>query len=177
MAATRIISIVGKKNCGKTTLAVALAAEFVRRGHRVMALKHASHPVSVDTPGTDTYRHFHEGKADRVLIASPTVRGIFERVADDVGPIDLARRYLDGADLVITEGFASHPLPKIEVWRREVTDSPLYDRTGEAADQWVAIVCDDDKFTADCTVLRFRDTMWLQLLANLAWDGAKVIGP
>ena len=33
------------------------------------------------------------------------------------------------------------------------------------------------KFKADCTVLRFRDTMWLQLLANIAWDGAKVLGP
>ena len=64
-----------------------MAAEYVRRGHRVMAMKHASHPVSVDTPGTDTYKYFHEGKADRVLIASPDVRGLFERVADDTDPI------------------------------------------------------------------------------------------
>ncbi|MEE8060829.1 MAG: molybdopterin-guanine dinucleotide biosynthesis protein B [Gemmatimonadales bacterium] len=177
MAATRIISIIGKKGAGKTTLAVALSAEFVRRRHRVMSMKHASHPATVDTPGTDTYRHFHEGKAERVLIASPTTRGLFERVRDDTDPITLAKEYLDGADLVIAEGFTDYPLPKIEVFRREVSDTPHYDRSSDSAANWIAIVCDDDTFRADCTVLRFRDTMWLQLLANLAWDGAKVIGP
>ena len=177
MAATRIISIIGKKGSGKTTLAVALSAEFVRRGHRVMAMKHASHPATVDMPGTDTYRHFHEGKAERVLIAAPETRGLFERVRDDTDPITLAKEYLDGADLVIAEGFTDYPLPKIEVFRREVSDTPHYDGSLESAANWIAIVCDDDTFHADCTVLRFRDTMWLQLLANLAWDGAKVIGP
>ena len=54
MAATRILSIVGRKNAGKTTLAVALAAEYVRRGKRVMTIKHASHPAAVDSPGTDS---------------------------------------------------------------------------------------------------------------------------
>ena len=177
MAATRIISVIGKKNSGKTTLAVAMAAEFVRRGHRVMAMKHASHPVSIDTPGTDTFRHFHEGKADRVLIASPGVRGLFERVADDTDPITLAKQYLQGDDVIIAEGFSAYPLPKIEVFRREVSDTPLYDAGSDTAGDWIAIVTDDDKLQADCTVLRFRDTMWLQLLANIAWDGAKVIGP
>ena len=97
MAATRIISIVGKKGSGKTTLAVALESEFVRRGRRVMAMKHASQPASVDTPGTDTYRHFHEGKAERVLIASPEARGLFERARDDVDPITLARFIINWA--------------------------------------------------------------------------------
>jgi molybdopterin-guanine dinucleotide biosynthesis protein MobB len=177
VAATRIISIIGKKNSGKTTLAVAMAAEYVRRGHRVMAMKHASHPVSIDTPGTDTYKHFHEGKAERVLIASPDVRGLFERVSDDTDPITLAKQYLQGADLIIAEGFSAHPLPKIEVFRQEVSAEPLYDAASDRASDWLAIVTDNDKFQADCTVLRFRDTMWLQLLANIAWDGAKVLGP
>lgn len=177
MAGTRIISIVGRKGAGKTTLTVALAAEFVRRGHRVMTMKHADHPATVDAPGTDTYRHFHEGKVDRVLLAAPDVRGVFERAVDDTDPVTLARRYLDGADIVLTEGWKAAELPKIEVFRRAVASSPLYDPKGDRAADWIAIVTDDERFTADCTVLRFRDTMWLQLLANLAWDGAKVIGP
>jgi molybdopterin-guanine dinucleotide biosynthesis protein MobB len=177
VAATRIISVVGKKSAGKTTLAVALAAEYVRRGHRVMTMKHASHPATIDTPGTDTYRHFSEGKAERVLIASPHMRGLFERTADDTDPITLARTYLSEADIVMAEGFTSHPIPKIEVYRREVSDTPFYDPTSDRAGDWIAIVTDDDNFKADTTVLRFRDTMWLQLLANIAWDGAKIIGP
>ena len=38
---------------------------------------------------------------------------------------------------------------------------------------WKAV--DDDKLEATCPVLRFRDTMWLQLLANLAWEKAQVL--
>ena len=65
MAATRIISIIGRKNAGKTTLTVALAAELARRGRRVMTIKHGHHPADVDRPGSDTWRHFHEGRAER----------------------------------------------------------------------------------------------------------------
>lgn len=173
--ATRIISIVGRKNAGKTSLVVALASEFTRRGRRVMTIKHASHPAAIDTPGTDTFRHFHEGKAERVLIASPEIRAVIERSPDDTDPVTLARRYLADADIVLVEGFKAEPLPKVEVYRREVADLPLYDRTAPNAAQWIAIVTDDAKVTAECPVLRFRDTIWLQLLAALAWDKALTI--
>ncbi|HEX5004502.1 MAG TPA: molybdopterin-guanine dinucleotide biosynthesis protein B [Gemmatimonadales bacterium] len=176
MAATRILSIVGRKNSGKTTLAVALAAEYVRRGKRVMTIKHATHPADVDTPGTDSYRHFHEGRAERVLIASPELRVVFERSPDDQDPIALAQQYLHGADIVLVEGFTASPLPKIEVFRTAVAKTPLYTGGSEAADQWLAVVTDGE-FEADCRVLRFRDTMWLQFLANIGWDGARIIGP
>jgi len=176
VAATRILSIIGRKNAGKTTLTVALAAEFTRRGKRVMTIKHASHPANADTPGTDSYRHFHEGRAERVLIASPDTRVLFERAPDDQDPVSLARRYLDGADLVLVEGFTRHPLPKIEIFRSAVAPTPIYDPASDAADQWLAIVTDED-VAARCHVLKFRDTMWLQLLANIGWDGARVLGP
>jgi len=170
--ATRIISIIGRKNAGKTSLVVAMASEFTRRGKRVMTLKHATHPAALDTPGTDTYRHFHEGKAERVLIASPDIRAVIERSPDDTGPVALARRYFADADIVLVEGFKKEPIPKIEVYRREVADTPLYDPAAPDAAQWIAILTDDTKFEAECPVLRFKDTIWLQLLAGLAWDKA-----
>jgi molybdopterin-guanine dinucleotide biosynthesis protein MobB len=176
VAATRIVSIVGRKHSGKTTLAVALATEYVRRGKRVMTIKHASHPANIDTPGTDSYRHFHEGKAERVLVASPDLRVLLERAPDDQDPVALARRYLDGADIVLVEGFTAAPIPKIEVFRTAVARTPIFDARSEAAGQWLAIVTDGD-FDADCRVLRFQDTMWLQFLANIGWDGARIIGP
>jgi len=170
--ATRILTVIGKKDAGKTTLAVALAAEFVRKGRRVMTLKHASHPADVDRPGTDSYRHFHEGKAERTLLVAPDMRVLFERHKDDTDPSALARRYMDGADIVLVEGFRKAQLPKIEVFRRAASSTPIFDPAGANVAQWLAIVTDDEKFEAPCPVLRFRDTMWLQLLANLAWEGA-----
>ncbi len=174
--ATRIISVIGQKNAGKTTLVVALASEYTRRGKRVMTIKHASHPADLDKPGTDTFRHFHEGRAERVLIASPDLRATIERTPDDTDPITLARQYLTGADIVLVEGFKKEPLPKIEVFRRVAGPLPIYNMALPNADQWLAIVTDDEKYKdAACPILRFRDTAWLQLLSSMAWNKAMVI--
>ena len=175
MASTRIISVIGRKNAGKTTLAVALMSELARRGHRVMSIKHGHHPASVDRPGTDTWRHFNEGRAERTLISSPELRVLFERSADDYDPIALVQRYMQDADIVVTEGFKAAPLPKIEVFRRAAGDRPLYDPAQPNAGEWVAIVTDETHLQADCPVLRFNDTIWLQLLATLAWERSRVL--
>ncbi len=175
MAETRILSVIGRKHAGKTTLLVALAAEYARKGRRVMTIKHASHPAEVDRPGTDSHRHFHEGKVERTLLVSPELRISFERRKDDTDPLTLARQYLGDADIVLVEGFKSAPLPKIEVFRREVGGAPIFVPTAPNAEEWIAIVTDDDRFEAPCPVLRFRDTMWMQLLANLGWEKAKIL--
>jgi molybdopterin-guanine dinucleotide biosynthesis protein MobB len=175
VAATRIISVIGRKNAGKTTLTVALASELVRRGHRVMTIKHGHHPANADREGSDTWRHFHEGRAERVLIASPDLRVLFERSPDNYDPVGLARQYMQGADIVLTEGFKAAALPKIEVFRRAAAREPLYDASAPNAGQWVAVVTDDPDFRAECTVLRFHDTIWLQLLATLAWERSLVL--
>jgi molybdopterin-guanine dinucleotide biosynthesis protein MobB len=177
VAATRIISVIGRKNAGKTTLAVALASELVRRGHRVMTIKHGHHPADADRQGSDTWRHFHEGKAERVLIASPLLRVLFERSADNYDPIALARQYMQGADIVLTEGYKAASLPKIEVYRKDLNKPPLYDPAAANSGEWVAVVTDDPAFSADCPVLHFHDTIWLQLLANLAWDRSLILDP
>ncbi|HTK42124.1 MAG TPA: molybdopterin-guanine dinucleotide biosynthesis protein B [Gemmatimonadales bacterium] len=170
----RILTVIGRKNAGKTTLTVALAAELIRRGRRIMTIKHGHHPADVDRSGSDTYRHFHEGRAERTLIAAPTLRVLFERTPDDYDPVALARRYMDGADLVLCEGFKQSSLPKIEVWRRAIGGKPLYDPTAPNASEWIAIMTDDRDMgvEAACPVLSFSDTNWLHTLANLAWDRA-----
>jgi molybdopterin-guanine dinucleotide biosynthesis protein B len=139
-----------------------------------MTLKHGHHPADADRVGSDTWRHFHEGRAERTLIAGPEVRVLFERTPDDYDPIGLARRYLDGADIILAEGFSRAPLPKVEVFRSAVAASPIYAESEDTA-LWKAIVTDAPAFRAECPVLRFHDTMWLQLLANLAWDGALLL--
>ena len=63
-----MISIIGKKNAGKTTLLVALASELVRRKHRVMTIKHGTHTAEMDREGKDSWKHWHEGRAERVLL-------------------------------------------------------------------------------------------------------------
>src|SRR5207244_2218015 len=79
VAATRMISIIGRKNAGKTTLLVALSAELVRRKFRVMTIKHGTHPADTDQRGKDSWRHWHEGRAERVLMEGPGQRVLWEK--------------------------------------------------------------------------------------------------
>jgi molybdopterin-guanine dinucleotide biosynthesis protein MobB len=173
----RILSVIGHKNAGKTTLLVALAREYHRLGRRVASIKHASHPALLDREGTDTWRHFHEGSTERTMIASPDIRVLFERAADNTDPETLALRYLGDVDLVLVEGFKRARLPKVEVYRKGIGVPPLFDPAAANAQDWIAIVTDDPALRADCRVLRFMDTMWLSLLAGLAWERAKVLAP
>jgi molybdopterin-guanine dinucleotide biosynthesis protein B len=175
VADTRVISVIGRKGAGKTTLIVALASEYIRKGRRVMTIKHAGHPADVDRPGLDSYRHFHEGKAERTLLVTPDLRVSFERHSGDADPVALVRHYHQGADLVLVEGFTHAHLPKIEVFRKVAGDRSLYEPNLPHAGEWIAIVTDHERLEAACPVLRFHDTMWLQLLANMAWEKALVV--
>jgi molybdopterin-guanine dinucleotide biosynthesis protein MobB len=176
VAATRVISVVGKKNAGKTTLVVALVQEYVRRGRKVGTLKHGHHPALVDQEGKDTWRHFHEGGAIKTLIEAPSQRVLFEKPDSDAAdPVDLIRRYLRDVDIVVVEGFKKAPLPKIEVHRRAVHDAPIYDPSSPDAGQWVGMITDDVRSRCPFPVFTFTDTAWFTTLAHLAWERALVV--
>ena len=177
MAATRIISVIGRKDAGKTTLVVALASELVRRKLRVMTIKHGSHPADMDQKGKDTWRHWHEGKAERVLMEAPGQRVLFERTTEESDPVSLARRFLHGADLVVVEGFSKAALPKIEVYRLAAGPDPLFDAERHDPSDWVAMVTDNQQYRAPFPVFRFSDTAWLVTLGTMAWERARILAP
>lgn len=173
MAGPRLIAVVGKKNSGKTTLVVALVKELIRRGHRVMTIKHGSHPFDIDSRGRDTWRHMHEGGAERVVMETPGSRVLIARPEHPLGPRELARQFLSDAHFVVVEGFKQSDLPKIEVFRRTEHDSPLYAPGAPGAETVIAIVTDDRDFRAPIPVMRFSDTAWLYRLTDIVLQGAR----
>jgi len=175
VAATRVISIVGKKNAGKTTLVVAMAQDFVRRGRTVGTIKHGHHPALVDQEGKDTWRHFNEGRAHRTMIESPGQRVTFDKSDGAADPLDLVRRSFLDVDIVIVEGYKRAPLPKIEVHRKAVHATPLFDPADPSAALWIAMVSDERKMPVPFPVFTFTDTAWLPSLMHLAWDRALVV--
>ena len=122
-----ILCVVGKKHVGKTTTVVRLSAALTQRGYRVMILKHGSHTFSLDPAGTDTYRHYHEGNAARVAMASPDKFALVSRWEEELAPEVIVDRYLADADLVLAEGFKRSALPKLEVVRRAVFPTSLWE--------------------------------------------------
>ena len=135
---TPVISVVGRSNSGKTTLLEKLIRELTARGRRVGTVKHHYHgPVEVDVPGKDSWRHRRAG-AVAVALCS---REAFFVVRDEPEELHLeaiVHRALAGVELVLTEGFKSGGMPKIEV-NRAAQGVPLL---CGADDQLVAVVAD-----------------------------------
>ncbi len=160
------VCVVGNKNSGKTTLAVALIAELARRGRRVMSAKHG-HRFRLDTPGTDSWRHRHEGTAERVVLAGPRKFALVGDWGPRSGPsgpsapsgpdgegraagpsaeppdLDLlASRWLAGAEIVVAEGFRGAGAPKIQVHRSAVQPEPAFAPEEAGAAGVLAVVTD-----------------------------------
>jgi molybdopterin-guanine dinucleotide biosynthesis protein MobB len=162
-----MVAIIGRKNSGKTTLLVALAAELHRRGFRVMTIKHGAHTFNIDPATTDTYRHFHEGNAERVAMAAPDKFALVLRWSDEMTPDEIAMKYLRDADVVLCEGFKSSALPKIEVHRRDAGARPLWMADSEQAAYYRAIVTDDPSLAVPVPIVRRDAEGWLGTLADL----------
>jgi molybdopterin-guanine dinucleotide biosynthesis protein B len=173
-----MVAIVGRKHSGKTTLVVRLSAELTRRGHRVMIIKHGHHTFNLDPSTTDTYRHYHEGMAERVVMAAPDKFALVMRWEEELPPETIAARYLGDADVVLCEGFKRAPLPRIEVFREAAHAEPLYAPDAPDAGRWMAIVTDraapdtEDGIARDgplagARVLSFASDGWLDALVAL----------
>ena len=115
-AALPTVSIMGKKKSGKTTVLVGVIQELARRGRRVAAVKHDMHGFDLDVAGTDTDRLRRAG-AVVTAISSPFDVAVMSAVGEDLPLLSLVERIREPVDLVLTEGFARQPAPKIEVSR------------------------------------------------------------
>ena len=162
-----MVAVIGKKHSGKTTLTVRLAAELHRRGYRVMTIKHGSHTFNIDPSTTDTYRHYHEGNAERVAMVAPDKFALIVRWSDEEGPEAIAERHMADADIVLCEGFKRSSLPKIEVFRQAAHASPLYDAADPAARHYLAIVTDAPALEVPVRAIRFDEPHWLDAVATL----------
>jgi len=133
----KILCIVGQKGVGKTTLIERLVPELKRRGFRVATVKRPPHHFELDTPGKDSYRHFHAG-ADATVVYADDRLALLRRQHSPVTLEQLAGELLADCDLVLVEGHKNAPLPKIEVFRTGVHPEPLYN--GQA--EYLAIASD-----------------------------------
>jgi molybdopterin-guanine dinucleotide biosynthesis protein B len=121
---TPIITIVGRSKSGKTTLIEGLIPEFMKRGYRVATIKHHYKAFQIDHEGKDSWRHKQAG-AQTVVVSSPQKVALIEDVSQDLSLDDLATRFIQGADIIIAEGFKRDKHPKVEVFRKEIHPHPL----------------------------------------------------
>ena len=143
-----IVSFVGHSGSGKTTVVEKVIALLVDAGLKIAVIKHDVHGFEMDQPGKDSWRHKKAGAA-ATIVSSPSQIGLVMDTDHDHTPEALAR-WVGFADLIITEGYKSEPLPKIEVFRPHATgdDAPLCRDDPEL----LAIITDE---AVDCRVPLF----------------------
>lgn len=107
----KIVSIVGRKNTGKTSLTVKVIEELTKRGYTVASIKHSHHTMEMDRENTDTWKHKEAGSKVVVGIGSTTFFNIRQDL--DLNRLLYLIKHMDNVDYVVIEGFKSYNYPKI----------------------------------------------------------------
>jgi len=136
----KVMGFAGWSGSGKTTLVEQVIGVLSARGLAVSLVKHAHHSFDIDHAGKDSWRHRQAGCRE-VMVSSGQrwsltreLRGDAEATLDDL----LAK--LGPCDVVLVEGFKRAEIPKIEVYRKEVTEPLLFPEDGRI----VAVATDTD---------------------------------
>jgi molybdopterin-guanine dinucleotide biosynthesis protein B len=162
-ARAKVLGVVGTSGSGKTTLLEYLVARLAEEGVKVNVIKHSHHDFELEPPRKDSARFRRAGAAE-VMIASPYRFAIIHELRNQPEPtMDAQLARLAPADLTLVEGFHAWPIPKIEVYRREVGESPRY-----GIDNSILAVASDQPRPPDAR----QELTWLDLNrpeAVLAW--------
>jgi molybdopterin-guanine dinucleotide biosynthesis protein B len=132
-----VLGIVGGSGSGKTTLLTRLIPLLRARGLTVSTVKHAHHGFDMDRPGKDTHRH-REAGAHEVLVASGTRWALLHEVVGPEPSLPELLARMQPVDLVLVEGYKTHPFPKLEVHRPALGKPPIWPQQRDI----VAIACD-----------------------------------
>jgi molybdopterin-guanine dinucleotide biosynthesis protein B len=121
----QVLGIVGWSGSGKTTLIAALLPILRADGLTVSTVKHAHHGFDMDHPGKDTFRHRAAG-AYEVLVASGRRWALLHEIEGEEPDLPALLARLEPVDLVLVEGFKTHPFPKLEVHRPALGKPPIW---------------------------------------------------
>ena len=120
----RILGIVGWSGSGKTTLIERVLPLLRARGLTVSTIKHAHHGFDMDRPGKDSFRHRAAGASETLVISDS--RWVLLAEAAAPPKLETLLERMASVDLVLVEGFKSHPFPKLEVYRAALGKPPLW---------------------------------------------------
>jgi molybdopterin-guanine dinucleotide biosynthesis protein B len=150
----RIFGLAGWSGSGKTSLLVRLLPELNRRGLRVSTLKHAHHGFDVDQPGKDSWEHRNAGAVEVMVSSTRRWALMHEHRGAPEASLDELLAHMTPVDLVIVEGYKTHPHPKLEVHRASIGKPLLCHEDPDV----VAVAADTPVDGLKVPLLRLDDT-------------------
>ncbi len=122
--AMHVFGLAGWSGSGKTTLICRLLPALLAHGITVSTVKHAHHKFDLATP-KEGDRQLRTAGIDELMLAAPARWALLHEAHGEPKPRfeDIMAR-LTPVDLVLIEGFRSHPHPKLEV-HRPVAGKPV----------------------------------------------------
>src|SRR6266516_2061586 len=122
----KIFGFAGRSGSCKTTLIAPLITRFVKRGVRVSMSKHAHRSFDGEQPGKDSYRHRQAGCSEVMVVSDRRWVMMHELRGEPEPSLEDQIERISPCDLLLVEGHKHHPLPKLEIWRKENGKSLLY---------------------------------------------------
>jgi molybdopterin-guanine dinucleotide biosynthesis protein MobB len=150
----KAVSFVAKSGTGKTTLLEKVIVHLKERGLRVGVIKHDAHRFDIDHPGKDSHRLTAAG-ADTMLISSPEKLAVVKKHQASPPIEELIATYFQDVDIVLTEGFKLSSMPKVELHRKERSQTLLC--RGEQHDPTLIAIASDEPLEVDVPVLDLND--------------------
>jgi molybdopterin-guanine dinucleotide biosynthesis protein B len=121
----KVLGVIGWSGSGKTTLMTALIPLLRSASLTVSTIKHTHHGFDMDRPGKDSHRH-REAGAHEVLVASSHRWALLHEVVGAEPSLPTLLEKLESVDVVLVEGFKSHPFPQLEVYRPALGKAPIW---------------------------------------------------
>lgn len=136
-----LLGICACSGTGKTTLLKKLIPLLNERGIRPGLIKHTHHDMDVDKPGKDSYE-LRKAGASQTIVASQKRWALMTETPEET-ELDLRwlvnRMDASSLDLVLVEGFKHESIPKILLYRSDI--SPLIEEL--AIDNHVIAIASD----------------------------------
>lgn len=108
MKQPKVLAVAGTKNSGKTTTAECVISGLTSRGFRIGSIKHIHDPdFTIDTEGTDTWRHAHAGSRVVVAVSKGEIAVILKDDSEQILESVLEFMATIGLDMIVVEGLHS----------------------------------------------------------------------
>lgn len=149
-----LMGFAGFSGAGKTTILEKIIAYLTAKNINIAVIKHAHEAFDMDREGKDSYRHRQAGAA-QILISSVKRYAHLVDVKQELTLSDLIAK-IQGADLILVEGFKEALIPKIEIYR-QIVQKPLLAQTDPHIIAVATIASDADRLDVPCKLLDLDD--------------------